>query len=83
MRAGRPRPPWKWAIGCARPSSTMRNSSRRRSVTGRPLPSTAVAENTTRSLRAEKESTCPGAEAGRAASAMTNAVFFNKPLGAP
>ena len=70
----------KWAIVWGRPSSKIRNSSRRRSLTGRPLPSTAVAENTTRSLRAEKESTCPGAEAGRAASATTTSDLLQQAL---
>src|SRR4029450_9106737 len=60
----------------------MRKSSRRKSVTGRPLSSTAVAENTTSSLLTEKDSTWPLAAAGRAPSARTTrTTVLSKGLG--
>src|SRR5258708_27469497 len=67
-RAGRSRASEKWASLWGRPSSKILSSSARKSVTGRPLPSTAVAESTTSSALVEKRGTCPQDAAGSAAS---------------
>src|SRR5258708_2989075 len=66
--AGRCRASEKWASLGGRASSKILSSSARKSVTGRPLPSTAVAESTRGSALVEKRGTCPQDAAGSAAS---------------
>ena len=66
-RAGLSCPSAKWRMGWSRPSSRTWSSWRRRLVTGRPFPSTAVAERTTSSERDANVGTWPTAGIARKA----------------